>query len=501
MNSDSEYSEIESEQEDYETDYDMEGSEDEEEADVEMQATQADSTHLTPFSVLSRIDLQAKEKAIATQLGSVLSLPVDVALELLHETRFEFSEADRLYDNPQAWDKVQAALKNVAMGTTTSAVSHECSICCSDSPASLALACNHSFCSGCWSQFCEQKINDEGVCDLKCIQTGCNQRIDRNTVLSLVSPPTAAKYKSLLLKSFVDSFASLKWCPAPNCESAVECKAKYGNGASITLADLNSNIPSVLCECGHFFCFACLSDDHKPAPCGLIKLWLKKCADDSETANWICANTKDCPKCHTAIEKNGGCNHMSCRKAGCRHEFCWICMGDWKGHNCSQYVDPQTTSAKEKSRSVLERYLHYFNRYAIHDQSLKLDKKLSEKIEAKVLEIQKNSDLSWIEAQFITEAKVVLLASRQVLKWTYCFAFYLDKNNACYLFEDNQRDLEQSVEALSLLLENEFTPEKIPELRSEILNKKSYVEQRKETLLISTLGDLKSGKFEWCFTG
>ena len=26
-------------------------------------------------------------------------------------------------------------------------------------------------------------------------------------------------------------------------------------------------------------------------------MWLKKCEDDSETANWINANTKDCPKC------------------------------------------------------------------------------------------------------------------------------------------------------------------------------------------------------------
>ena len=57
---------------------------------------------------------------------------------------------------------------------------------------------------------------------------------------------------------------------------------------------------------------------------------------DAETladAMWISANTKRCPKCSTPIEKNEGCNHMTCRK--CRHEFCWICMQAWSLHDAS----------------------------------------------------------------------------------------------------------------------------------------------------------------------
>lgn len=41
--------------------------------------------------------------------------------------------------------------------------------------------------------------------------------------------------------------------------------------------------------------------------------WLRKCSDDSETANWLNTNTKPCPKCRNQVEKNGGCNLVVCR--------------------------------------------------------------------------------------------------------------------------------------------------------------------------------------------
>ena len=39
--------------------------------------------------------------------------------------------------------------------------------------------------------------------------------------------------------------------------------------------------------------YQCGSDYHAPTDCETIKRWLTKCADDSETANYISAHTKD----------------------------------------------------------------------------------------------------------------------------------------------------------------------------------------------------------------
>jgi ariadne-1 len=54
--------------------------------------------------------------------------------------------------------------------------------------------------------------------------------------------------------------------------------------------------------------------------CPLIRKWTKKCDDDSETSNWISANTKECPKCGATIEKDGGCNHMICKNQSCKEQ-------------------------------------------------------------------------------------------------------------------------------------------------------------------------------------
>merc|ERR1719204_2046318 len=50
-----------------------------------------------------------------------------------------------------------------------------------------------------------------------------------------------------------------------------------------------------------------------------------------EAKDYMKNETKQCPYCLVWIEKNGGCNHMTCHH--CRGEFCWLCFGEWHTHN------------------------------------------------------------------------------------------------------------------------------------------------------------------------
>jgi len=109
---------------------------------------------------------------------------------------------------------------------------------------------------------------------------------------------------------------------------------------------------TVQCSCGYRFCFTCHNEAHEPAACERVRHWQKKCVDESETGHWVSANTKDCPKCHIAVEKNGGCNHMTCRQ--CSYEWCWFCLKVWKGHSdyytCTRYEKIQKKNKNKKKK-------------------------------------------------------------------------------------------------------------------------------------------------------
>jgi ariadne-1 len=76
------------------------------------------------------------------------------------------------------------------------------------------------------------------------------------------------------------------------------------------------------------FCFLCNTEAHSPCNCELAAKWLSYVDTESASMNWIISNSKECPKCKNYIERNQGCNSMTCR---CGHVFCflhsaWVCQ-------------------------------------------------------------------------------------------------------------------------------------------------------------------------------
>lgn len=453
------------------------------------------------YKVFEPQDIKKQQDVLIDEVNMILNISKEEAAILLRHFRWN---KERLIDDymdkgqHQVLEAAGLAQTDAKLPRLETIPGFVCDICCEEGEGleSFAIKCGHRYCVDCYRHYLSQKIREEGeAARIQCPADGCNLIIDARSLDLLLTTELTERYHELLNRTYVEDKEILKWCPAPDCENAIECPVKK--------KDLDRLVPTVACSCGHRFCFGCILNDHQPAPCELVKKWLKKCADDSETANWISANTKECPKCNSTIEKNGGCNHMTCRK--CKHEFCWMCMGLWSEHgtswyNCNRFEEKSGTEARDaqaKSRVSLERYLHYYNRYANHEQSARLDKNIFHKTEMKMVQLQKKSKMSWIEVQYLASASQALQTCRQTLMWTYAFAFYLARNNLTEIFEDNQKDLEMAVEALSGMFEKPVEELADSKLKVDIMDKTTYCNKRRVILLEDTAQNLAEGR--WTF--
>jgi ariadne-1 len=315
---------------------------------------------------------------------------------------------------------------------TSSAADCYCSICFDDELTAeemYAMSCGHSFCVTCWSCHIKTKLQDGPASILAtCPQDKCNELITEEEVAK-ITPDLLEKFQNFQLRNFVELSGTSRWCPGPGCDRI----AAITGVNSTSLCDADSMIAT--CDkCTTCFCLKCGSEPHPPLRCKALDTWKEKCKNESETANWILANTKACPKCSSRIEKNQGCNHMTCQN--CRYEFCWICCGDWKDHgantggyyNCNKFEEKDTEDRSDaaNAKRELDRYLHYYKRYHAHAEAQKFAMKQLKDTGTKMMLLQEcKGNATWSDVEFLKTANEQLVECRRVLKFTYVFAYYM----------------------------------------------------------------------------
>jgi len=128
---------------------------------------------------------------------------------------------------------------------------------------------------------------------------------------------------------------SYKYCPNSKCSSLL----KLTNGLHISLKmrkqDRSTKVRpvNIICPiCNNNFCVECDKPAHWPASCEDAEWFIKESAkliNQVYEAAYYVARVKKCPQCKMPMEKNEGCQHMTCR---CSHQFCWECLQDWASH-------------------------------------------------------------------------------------------------------------------------------------------------------------------------
>ena len=170
--------------------------------------------------------------------------------------------------------------------------------------------CGHRFCKECTIASLKECIERAELDKVKCFDHECQQPIEMNVLRDILGSGSAlfAKYERFKDKKALEADPLVRWCTKPGCESHMRAP--------------NKDAKKLTCpECGTEICFQCKEPWHgEDVSC--------EEAMAKEFGSWLQENRDKvsfCPCCKSRIEKNMGCNHMTC--GFCGYEFCWACGG------------------------------------------------------------------------------------------------------------------------------------------------------------------------------
>lgn len=292
----------------------------------------------------------------------------------------------------------------------------ECSVCFCDCSADqfLALPCGHYFCSECWKGNLTTKIG-EGQHHIKCMEAQCNRTVPPNSIKLICGDEIYGNLMHYIMDNQVSLADTFTNCPKPTCSKPVNA--------------LETHLCNVLkCSCGHEFCSLCHEQSHSPATCAEKEFWTMITNEDIMQQRLFGPNVKKCPQCLSIIEKNGGCNHMTCMK--CRHEFCWMCMRAWNNHphdfyHCQFYKKEDDPFLKKPDNIDREFLSDYSDAFIKMDMDNKIFLSNMPQLTNSII---KKLGLIDTDQQFATESISKLLDliywTKENIKWGQVHLFY-----------------------------------------------------------------------------
>ena len=376
------------------------------------------------YEICKNTKAENRMNKLISQTEETFGLDKDNAILLLQFFHWNYDNmSDRMLSSEKEANEIRI-LAGIA-SSVSGKILKDCPICghpinTSKDTMEIVLPCGHQGCYSCILEYVKCYLMVKRCVDLQCWICKCKIPF---SVFAQLPTEDFLKYKKWLIKSYTDESKTIKWCPNENCEYFVE----FPDMLSI----------DIKCFCGYIFCFKCGKESHKPTLCDLRKSWDFKNSSESEDVLWIQANTKPCPACKKYIEKNEGCNHMTCSQ--CKHEFCWICFADWPTHGssyyqCIKFQDNKATEGLAKTiddesaraKNELNKYVFYFDRFAGQHKSKILARKEKEIAKEFCTKFSDKFKFPLSELQFLIDAADVVIDARRILENTYIAMFYCD---------------------------------------------------------------------------
>jgi len=146
---------------------------------------------------------------------------------------------------------------------------------------------------------------------LPCIISSCENSFKIQQIYIQLSPHHKEQIDQALLCVYLNKAPDIRRCPNSQCLYA---------GVIVPTTSCTELLECA--ECGTSWKDQSSHRDQK-------EIW-KNSTNEIFSFLWKKLRTKKCPNCKIAIQKNGGCHHMTCQK--CKYEFCWLCSATAPRH-------------------------------------------------------------------------------------------------------------------------------------------------------------------------
>lgn len=204
--------------------------------------------------------------------------------------------------------------------------------------------CTHQpeTCSTCFAAWIASELDKKGWKNIKCPGSECRVILEHHEVQQYATKAVFDQYDTFSMRAALSDDPNFRWCTAPGCTSG-----------QIHMSGEEGNI---------FTCVACLYRVciihgvawHEGETCEEYTYRVNgqkekdQRAQEEASVQAIGQLSKKCPgpKCIYNIQKNDGCDHMTCESwpftpitfvaranpilgSSCRFEFCWVCLADY----------------------------------------------------------------------------------------------------------------------------------------------------------------------------
>jgi len=160
--------------------------------------------------------------------------------------------------------------------------------------------CDHGACEECWLRWAETQVP-------KC-------RSERQLRFSCVGPECVGIVAPPLLRHFTTARPELKTLKRDlNRRRQLQCNILYPKAVQV--------------DCRRQDCVGLGYLGFDTVMCFICEEQWTATESTSSISEELPGTVKACPRCQAPIEKNGGCDHMTCR---CKHEFYWTTLEPYK---------------------------------------------------------------------------------------------------------------------------------------------------------------------------